>query len=212
MVYDISPLISERLAVFPGDTKFTRTIAMSFEKGDHLQLSSFQTTVHLGAHTDAPNHYRKGLSGIDERALSIYMGRAQVIRVTVGRGERIMPKHIEGRKITSPRVLFHTGTFPDPNNWNSDFASLSPELIVHLARQGVKLVGIDTPSIDPESSKTLESHQVVADNDIAILEGIVLSKVPEGDYTLIALPLKIEGSDASPVRAVLLDKLETLQS
>jgi arylformamidase len=212
MIYDISPLISERIAVFPGDVKFTRNMAMSFEKGDHLQLSSFQTTNHLGAHTDAPNHYRAGLSGIDERALSIYMGRAQVIRVTVDKGERILPKHISGKKISAPRVLFHTGTFPDPNQWNSDFAALSPELIHQLANEGVKLVGIDTPSIDPENSKALESHQAVADHNMAILEGIVLTKVPEDQYTLIALPLKIEGADASPVRAILLKNLDSLQN
>jgi arylformamidase len=212
MIYDISPLISERIGVFPGDTKFARNIAMSFAKGDNLELSSFQTTVHIGAHTDAPSHYRKDLDGIDQRSLAIYMGRAQVIKVNVGRGERILPKHIDGKKISAPRVLFHTGTFPDHEKWNSDFAALSPELIVLLANKGVKLVGIDTPSIDPENSKALESHQAVADNDMAILEGIILTNVPEADYTLVALPLKIEGADASPVRAVLLKNLEVLKN
>lgn len=185
---------------------------MDFSKGDNLALSNLHTTVHLGAHTDAPNHYRKGLKGIDSRDLSIYMGKAQVIRVSVGRDERILPRHIEGKKITASRVLFHTGTFPNPDQWNSDFASLSPELIETLHKQGVMLVGIDTPSIDPENSKALEAHQAIADRDMAILEGIVLDQVPEGIYTLLSLPLKIEGADASPVRAVLVKNLESLQS
>ena len=76
----------------------------------------------------------------------------------------------------------------------------------NLASQGVVLVGIDTPSIDLSQDKLLESHQAVARNDMAILEGIVLDGVAPGNYTLIALPLKIEGADASPVRAVLLDE------
>jgi arylformamidase len=101
-------------------------------------------------------------------------------------------------------VLFKTRSFPNPDRWTSDFASLSPELIEKLAGQGVRLVGIDTPSIDPAEDKALESHQAVLRNDMAILEGIVLDDVAEGEYQLVALPLRIAGADASPVRAVLL--------
>jgi arylformamidase len=108
--------------------------------------------------------------------------------------------------ITAPRVLFYTGSFPDPNQWNSDFAALSPELIAWLHDDcGVHLVGIDTPSIDPQSSKGLESHHAVAARDMAVLEGLVLGEVSAGTYTLVAFPLRLEGADASPVRAVLLD-------
>jgi arylformamidase len=211
-VFDISPLISERIGVFPGDVKFSRNISMDFDKGDHFALSSLTTTVHLGAHTDAPNHYRKNLKGIEARSLSLYMGKAQVIRADVKRGELISSQHIKGKKITAPRVLFYTGSFPNSDEWNSDFAALSPDLIHELHKQGVRLIGIDTPSIDPENSKTLDAHQAVADHDMAILEGIVLDMVPEGLFTLIALPLRIENADASPVRAVLLKNLEYLQN
>jgi arylformamidase len=100
-------------------------------------------------------------------------------------------------------VLLRTGTFPDPDQWNEDFAALSPELVHALAAQGVRLVGIDTPSVDPMTSKALEAHNAVADHDMAVLEGVVLDAVPPGLYTLVALPLRIEGADASPVRAVL---------
>ena len=209
-IIDISPTISERLGVFPGDTPFKRKVALDIAKGDNIVLSSIETSVHLGAHTDGPIHYREGLHGIDSQDLSIYMGAAQVIHVKVGRGERVLPKHISHVKIETPRVLIATGTFPDPNKWNSDFAALSPELIRELSAKGVKLVGIDTPSIDPEASKALESHQAVADLDMAILEGIVLDKAPDGLYTLLALPLKIEDADASPVRAILLKDLKSL--
>jgi arylformamidase len=118
--------------------------------------------------------------------------------------ERILPQHLSSHSITAPRVLFRTQTFPDPQRWRDDFASLSPELIVWLAQRGVVTVGIDTPSVDPHDSKQLESHQALFAHDVAVLEGLVLDQVPEGEYTLIALPLNLEGFDASPVRAVLL--------
>ena len=100
-------------------------------------------------------------------------------------------------------MLFHTGTFPDPQRWNTDFAALSPALITALAHRQVRLVGIDGPSIDPQDSQTMDAHKAVLKHDIRVLEGLVLDDVPEGRYELIALPLPIVGGDASPVRAVL---------
>ncbi|NBW81674.1 hypothetical protein EBR21_07955, partial [bacterium] len=102
------------------------------------------------------------------------------------------------------RVLFRTNSFPDPEQWQDDFCSLSPELISDLAARGVMTVGIDTPSVDPHDSKDLESHQALLRHDVAVLEGLDLSKVPDGEYTLVALPLPLVGFEASPVRAVLL--------
>lgn len=202
-ILDISPLISPRIAVWPGDVAFSRTITCALADGASVDLSSVQTTVHLGAHTDAPNHYALGGADIASRGLHLYYGPCQVIRVAVGRGERIRPEHVS-QAITAPRVLFATGTFPDPEKWNTDFASLSPELVAWLHERGVVLVGIDTPSIDPMESKALEAHNAVAARDMAILEGIVLTGIEPGPYTLVALPLKIEGADASPVRAALI--------
>jgi arylformamidase len=101
-------------------------------------------------------------------------------------------------------VLLRTGTFLDPERFDTDFASLSPELVEHLADLGVVLVGIDTPSVDPFSSKQLESHQALFRRDVAVLEGLVLEQAPPGPYTLVALPLRLVGFDASPVRAALI--------
>jgi arylformamidase len=201
--YDLSPEISEAIAVFPGDTPFRRESLLSFAGGANLDLSTIRTTVHLGAHTDAPCHYHPEGVGIAERPLDLYLGPAQVIHVHLPRGERIRPEHIDGREILAPRVLFGTGSFPDPDRWNSDFNSLSPELVDWLHARGVILVGIDTPSVDPEQSKALESHQAIYRHDLAVLEGIVLAGVPEGVYEFAALPLRLKGADASPVRAVL---------
>jgi len=121
------------------------------------------------------------------------------------RGRRILPADLPG-PVQAPRLLLRTGSYPDPTRFNPGFASLSPALVHVLADQGVVLVGIDTPSVDPFDSKALESHQAILHRDLAILEGLVLDAVAPGLYTLIALPLRIPGADASPVRAVLVDE------
>ena len=203
-IIDISPLISEKIGVWPGDVPYRRSMTCRLEDGDSVGLSSIQTTLHVGAHTDAPNHYRQGTEGIESRGLERYYGPCQVLRVRLPRGERILPEHIH-EPITESRVLFCTDSFPDPNSFNTDFNSLSPELVAFLHDQGVQLIGIDTPSVDPAHSQALESHNAIADRDMAVLEGVVLTEVQPGRYTLIALPLKLEGADASPVRAVLLE-------
>jgi arylformamidase len=203
-LWDISPRINSRIAVFPGDTPFEHEVVMDMKKGQNITLSWTKSTVHLGAHTDAPNHYSREGVGIADRDLKIYLGPAQVIEVPCRRGERIRVKDLPFGPIKAQRVLFKTASFPDPYQWNGDFMSLSAELVEYLAGQGVKLVGIDTPSIDLAEDKVLESHQAVARHDMAILEGIVLTGVSEGIYQLVALPLPYEGLDATPVRAILL--------
>ncbi len=209
-IIDISPLISSNIDVWPGDIGYRRDLALDMQRGDHLTLSSIQSTLHVGAHADAPNHYHKDGCDIAERDLQLYFGECQVIEVNIARGERVQPNHLHsalnksGGDLQAPRVLFKTSSFPDHENWNSDFNSLSPELIEELAANGVRLVGLDTPSIDPQDAKILHAHHAVAKNDMAILEGLVLAHVQPGAYTLCALPLKIADADASPVRAVLL--------
>lgn len=203
-ILDISPVISPRLAVFPGDTPFQQEVLLDMKKGHNITLSTIKTTVHLGAHTDAPNHYSRDGVAIEKRPLSTYAGAAQVIEVPTRPGTRLRPADLGDAAIAAPRVLFKTRSFPDPERWNGDFMALSAELVDHLADRGVRLVGIDTPSIDPADDRILESHTAVARRDLAILEGIVLDHVEPGTYQLLALPLPIEGADATPVRAVLL--------
>jgi arylformamidase len=206
-IYDISPMLSERTAVFPQDVPYSRELTLDFESGaKNLLVSSIRTTVHLGAHTDAPNHYDPKGASIDQRSLDYYIGPCQVISVRLQRGVRIRPADLADTRVTASRVLFRTESFPRPDDWNHDFNALSPELVDYLASQQVVLVGIDTPSIDLAEDQVLESHQAVARHDMAILEGIVLRDVPDGIYTLIALPLRLQGADASPVRAVLIKK------
>lgn len=202
VLYDITPAISPALAVWPGDTPPSREVVLDLAQGDTVTLATLRSTVHAGAHADAPSHVRRGAPAIDQQRLESYLGACQVVRVEVPRGGRVQPEVLT-QPIQAERVLFATGTFPDPNRFNQDFAALSPELIEVLAARGVKLVGIDTPSVDLFASKDLPAHHACVRHQIAILEGLVLEGVPEGTYELIALPLKLAGFDASPVRAVL---------
>ncbi len=202
MIYDITPPITNRLKVWPGDAPPAREVLLDMSRGDSITLSTLRATVHLGAHADAPSHYGAGAPAIDARSLDYYLGPCQVMRVAVGRGVRIAPEMLPG-VVRAERVLVATGTYPNPEEFNTDFAALSPELVEFMRRQGVKLIGVDTPSVDLFDSTDLPSHQMFLRCDMAILEGLVLMDVPEGLYELIALPLRLVGFDASPVRAVL---------
>ena len=205
MIYDISPPISERLAVWPGDTPVRRELLCDLEASQSaftITLSTLHATVHLGAHADAPSHYGRDAPAIDQRSLELYLGRCRVVRVQVPRGA-LVTRDLLPQPLDAERLLIATDTFPDPEQFNEDFAALSPALVEQLHREGVRLVGIDTPSVDPFSSKDLPAHHAFLKCDMAILEGLVLKDVPEGVYELIALPLRLVGFDASPVRAVL---------
>jgi arylformamidase len=204
MLYDLSPPITPGLAVWPGDTPPSREVLLDLARGDSVTLSTLRATVHLGAHADAPSHYGRGAPDIAARSLEPYLGPCEVVRVTATPGSRIGPDALRGRELARvPRVLFATGTAPDPGRFNEDFCALAPELVDRLADGGVRLIGIDTPSVDLFASKDLPAHARCLARDIAILEGLRLEGVPEGTYELIALPLRLAGFDASPVRAVL---------
>jgi arylformamidase len=202
MIYDITPPITPDLAVWPGDTPMSREILLDMARGDNLTLSTLRATVHLGAHADAPSHYGADAPSIERRDLDRYIGPCQVVRVEAKRGTRIGPDDLD-TEIHAERVLLATATFPDPRAFNTDFAALEPALVDHLADRGVKLVGVDTPSVDLFDDKALTAHNRFLARDLAVLEGLALRDVPPGTYELIALPLPLVGFDASPVRAIL---------
>jgi arylformamidase len=168
-----------------------------------VNVSEVSMSPHTGAHTDAPLHYDDEGPSIGEVGLDPYLGPCRVIHA-IGVAPLIEPHHVVRRLADAPpRILVRSYENAPVSSWDAAFAALAPATIELLHVHGVRLIGIDTPSIDPEQSKTLDSHQVVRRHRMAILEGIVLDDVPEGDYELIALPLKWVGLDASPVRAVL---------
>jgi len=201
-LYDITPPITSTLKVWPGDTPPSREVLCDMKKGANLTLSTLHATVHLGAHADGPNHYGLDAPSIDQRSLDYYLGPCQVVHVDVRRNSRVEWSEIK-EEIRHPRLLIGTGTYPDPHSFHEDFAALAPALVDRLHERGVRLVGIDTPSVDLFTSKDLAAHGRFLAHDMAILEGLVLKDVPAGDYELIALPLPLAGFDASPVRAVL---------
>lgn len=201
-IYDITPALRTDIGVWPGDTPLTREILLDMRAGANITLSTLRATVHVGAHADAPSHYGATAPTIEQRSLDYYLGPCQVVGVTVARGARVTPALLSA-ELRAPRLLLRTGTFPDPHRWNDDFAALAPELVDFAHERGVRLLGLDTPSVDLIDSTDLPAHKRFLANDMAILEGVVLRDVPDGVYELIALPLPLTGFDASPVRAVL---------
>jgi len=199
---DISPTISPRLAVWPGDSVVSREVLQDMHAGGHITLSTLRTTVHAGSHADAPSHYLRDGRTIDQQPIELYIGPCQVMHVHVQPGQAVTPAMLP-LAITQPRLLLATNTFRDPERWTENFAPLSVELIDHLHQHGVRLIGVDTPSVDAFTSRELPVHNRIAHYDMAILEGLVLHHITPGEYDLIALPLKLEGFDGSPVRAVL---------
>jgi arylformamidase len=202
MLYDLSPTIRPETPVWPGDTPFHSRLTWSLAEGASVNLSAITTTPHLGSHADAPFHTEPRGEGISEMPLERYLGLCRVVRVPPQ--PLIEPRHVEGVDLASPgRILFRSESVRDRRTFPERFTALSPELAHLLGERGVLLVGMDTPSVDPFDSKTLDAHHALARGNVAILEGLVLDGVPEGVYELIALPLRMAGLDASPVRAVL---------
>lgn len=203
-VFDISPVVGPALAVFPGDTPPSREVLLDLGRGDPLTLSTLKTTVHVGAHLDAPSHYGADAETIEALPLTRALGVCEVVRVDAGERARLGPADLPGPP-RAERLLIATGSYPDPSRFEEGFAALSPGLIEWLAGFGVRLVGVDTPSVDLADSKQLPTHRACLAAGMTILEGLVLDAVTPGIYELIALPLRLEGFDASPVRAVLRD-------
>lgn len=203
MLIDITPRIEPGTTkVWPGDNPPTREVLCRISEGASVDLSTLRSSVHLGAHADAPCHYGAGGRGIDEQPLDLYWGPCEVMRVPGRRNERIAIDDLP-RRPSSPRLLLSTGTFEGFQTFNQDFSGLEPSLVDHLHECGVRLVGVDTPSVDLLDDKEIKAHNRFFAHDMAIVEGLALDDVPEGRYELAAFPLRLAGFDGSPIRAVL---------
>jgi len=202
-ILDISREISEATAVWPGDTPFQARRVMSIAAGCSCNVGTVTMSLHTGTHADAPVHYLDDDVGAGEVPLEPYLGSARVVDVSPTGAisvQDLRGKYLQGAE----RVLLKTGTAPDDKVFPLAFASLSPEAATFLADLGVRLVGIDTPSVDSFDSKTLPTHKVLRARRVAVLENLNLRDTEPGDYQLVALPLRLKGLDASPVRAVLI--------
>ena len=202
-IWDISPPVHAGAPVFPGDTPYAQHWSAEIGPGCPVNVSALTLSPHVGAHADAPLHYDPAGAAIGALDLSPYFGPCRVIHA-IGVRPLLLWEHLaHAVQGLPPRVLVRTYARMPVEAWDSQLAAFAPDTVERLADAGVQLIGIDTASIDPADSKTLDSHQVIRRRDLRVLENLVLDDVPEGDYELIALPLKLMSADASPVRAVL---------
>ena len=203
-LWDISPPVHAGSPVFPGDARYEQHWAATLGPGCPVNVSTITLSPHTGAHADAPLHYDANGAAIGTLDLEPYLGPCRVVHA-IGCGALVEWRHIEHAidDALPRRVLVRTYDRMPVDRWDAALAGYAPDVIERLADRGVKLVGIDTASIDPAESKTLDAHQVIRRRHLRVLENLVLDEVPEGDYELIALPLKLTTADASPVRAVL---------
>lgn len=200
-IWDISPPVDEQAAVFPGDTAYSQRLHFSLAPGCPVNVNSITLSPHTGAHADAPMHYADGGASSGELDLAPYLGPCRVIHC-MDCGPLVLPEHIAHAFDGLPaRVLLRTARTAS-QSWAS-FTAIAPETLALLATKKIALVGIDTPSVDPATSQDLPSHHQLLAHGLRVLENLVLDDVPEGDYELIALPLKLMRADASPVRAIL---------
>jgi arylformamidase len=200
---DISPSLRVGMGVFPGDAVFAVNQTFTIGPDCPVNVASFAMSTHCGAHVDAPLHYDAAGASIDRLDLNDFIGPARVIDACGTDplcGFDAIAAALEG---APPRLLFKLMDRGDQLAWPTGFRALAPETVERLALRGTRLIGVDVPSVDPETSKDLPSHMVCKRHDIRIVENLVLAHVMPGDYELIALPLKLTGLDAAPVRAVL---------
>jgi arylformamidase len=203
-MWDISPPVHAGAPVFPGDTAYRQQWVATIAPGCPVNVSAITLSPHIGAHADAPLHYDPEGAPIGLVDLEPYLGRCRVVHA-IARGPLVKAEHLAhalGEDLPA-RVLVRTYASMPQDRFDDDLPAFDPALVELLADRGVKLVGIDSASVDPAASKELASHQVLRRRAIRVLENLVLDEVPEGDYELIALPLKLVTADASPVRAVL---------
>ena len=202
-LWDISPPVQPGAPVFPGVTPYQQHWSAQIGPGCPVNVSRITLSPHVGAHADAPLHYDPAGRAVGALDLAPYLGRCRVIHA-IGVRPLILWQHLAHATQGLPRrVLVRTYAQAPIGRWDPQLAAFAPETVERLADAGVVLIGIDTASIDPADSKALASHQVIRRRDVRVLENLVLDAVPEGDYELIALPLKLMAADASPVRAVL---------
>ena len=202
-IIDISQRLGAGTPVWPGDTPVESGVRWDHGADSPVRVSWFRSSTHGGTHADAPLHYDPAGAAIDAVDLRAYLGLARVIDL---RGcSALISAEMLRPWLDEPveRVLLRTFERFPHDRWPEAFAAISADAIDLLAAHGVVLIGTDAPSLDPETSKTMDAHHAVRRANMRVLEGLALDAVPAGDYELIALPLALAGLDAAPVRAVL---------
>jgi arylformamidase len=200
-IFDITRTISEDMLVFPGDTQPT---FLQEDRGRYL-ISDLHMSTHSGTHIDAPVHYLKTGNTIDTIPLSHVIGRCRVLDVS-GAGNNINARHLKGRMEGVSRLLLKT-SFSGTTRFEEDYPALTLSAAHIIAANGMKCIGIDSPSIESFTGDG-SVHRVILSCNCIVVELIDLSNVEEGDYDMVALPLRLNGLDGSPARVVLIEKNE----
>jgi arylformamidase len=202
---DISAVVRRGTPEWPGDTPYSCRWTWKMAAGASVNVSALEMSPHVGTHADAPLHVRDGEPASDSLALDAFVGPAVVIGLEGANGpvavdalSARLPRRVERLLLRTGRTIA-AGTFPE--TW----PALTPACVRWLAARGLRLLGVDAPSVDERESKTLDTHHALFDARASILENLDLREVGDGPYELIALPLRVEGLDAAPVRAVLVE-------
>ncbi|MCC6616691.1 MAG: cyclase family protein [Anaerolineae bacterium] len=204
VLYDITRTVTPHLAVWPGDASFKAPLDWSIAAGAPVNLTTLTLSPHTGAHADAYYHYELDGDHPATMPLEAYLGPARVVTVTKSDGPLLPADFPPGALTHVERLLIHSHVSDLPDEqFAQPFPYLSEELIAFLAGQGTRLIGLDSPSVDAFDSKDLPCHHALKRHRIVNLECLYLRGVPDGDYELIALPLKLDVACGSPVRAVL---------
>lgn len=199
---DISQALTNDMGHWPGDTPFSYSLTVAKEDSGSVNIGQVTTSVHTGTHVDAPFHFDNRGQTIDQLDVNLYVGEAMVLDVS--HVQEVTVETLSGFSFEGvQRVLLKTSLPNIPTRFPNKIPTLDPRIAEFLAEKGVKLLGVDMPSVDALDSKDLPTHHALYKNRINILENLMLDKIEQGNYELIALPLAIKGSDGSPVRAVL---------
>lgn len=201
-VIDITHPHANSLAPWPGDTPFNFQFSTRIRDGATCNVGRLHCSIHTGTHADAPYHYNDAGATIDTLAPDIFIGPA---RVFAAQGRDVLTREVFAGldANATPRVLVRTNACDDKSVFPRRIPTLAPDVPAWLGAQGVRLIGLDVPSVDQVDSKTLPIHHALDAAGIIIIENLDLRAVTPGIYELISLPLKIAGGDGSPLRAVL---------
>jgi len=198
---DISQRLDEKVAVWPGDTPFSYKLTWNKEESGSVNVGQIIMSTHTGTHIDAPFHFDHNGKKVIDLNVNLYIGRSRVIHLP--NKSSIGVKELSDFELTGiTRLLIRTDAWTDRRHFPVDIPRIEPELASYLSKFGVRLIGLDLPSVDPIDSKELSAHHELANHGIHILEGLVLDNITPGDYELAALPLPLAEADGSPVRAV----------
>lgn len=204
MLYDITRTVRPSTAVWPGDSPFQTVPQAMIARGDPVNLMTMTLSPHTGSHADAWYHYEAGGAHPAGMPLNAYLGPARVLTVDRRDGALTMADFKAGALEGVQRLLIHSHVSDLPDDqWPEEFPYVSPDLIAALAQGGCKLIGLDSPSFDALNSRDLPGHHALYMHGMVNLEYLNLAGVPDGDFELIALPLKLDAVCGSPVRAVL---------